>query len=212
MYSQVLIIVGAGGFGREVYQWALDQIEVGKARFSKIQFIDDSLDELSFPEVSDNFRGTVSDYIPGLNELAVVAIGNSEIRRTVTENLRRKGAQFGSVIHPSSNIARNAVHNEGLILCPNSCLSANTKIGAHVHINFGSSVGHDSILGDFVTVSSHADIMGNCVLGDDVFLGSGARVLPKCKVASGTRVGAGATVQRSIRQKSVLYHVATKRM
>jgi len=212
MYSQVLIIVGAGGFGREVYQWALDQIEAGKASFSKIQFVEDAPGKLTFPEVSDNFRGSVSDYVPRSSELAVVAIGNSQTRRNVTENLRRNGARFGSVVHPSSTIARNAVQNEGLILCPNSCLSANTKIGAHVHINFGSGVGHDSILGDFVTVSSHADIMGNCILGDDVFLGSGARVLPKCKVASGTRVGAGATVQRSIKKKSTLYHVATKKM
>ena len=212
MEARTLIIVGAGGFGREVFQWALDQIESGNASYSKIQFVDDMPANPSFSEVYQNFREPLASFSPGHSELVVIAIADCTTRRAVAERLKESGAQFGSVIHPSAIIARNAVHNEGLILCPYSCLSANSVIGSHVHINCGSTIGHDSVLGGFVTVSSHVDIMGNCAIEDDVFFGSGARVLPKCKVANGSSVGAGVTIQRSVKVKSVLYQLTTKKM
>lgn len=212
MTQKTLVIAGAGGLGREVFHWAQDQITANRADFSIIKFIDDSPDLSKYPEVSSGLLSTIESYSPQPDHLIVIAVGNSAARRLLANDLKFKGAQFGSVIHPSAIMARNSNVQHGLIMSPNSIISTNTNIGEHTHINFGASVGHDCLIGDFVTISSHVDIMGFCVVKDDVFFGSGARVLPKCSVAEGSKIGAGAQVQRSVKTKSTLYQSSTKKL
>ncbi|WP_334067770.1 NeuD/PglB/VioB family sugar acetyltransferase [Nereida ignava] len=212
MTQKTLVIAGAGGLGREVFQWAQDQIAANQADFSVVKFIEDSDGLSRYPEVSSGLLSTIKSYSPDPDHLIVIAVGNTVKRRLISNDLESKGAQFGSVIHPSAIIARNSKVQRGLIMCPNSIISTHTKIGEHTHINFGASVGHDCLIGDFVTISSHVDIMGFCVVKDDVFLGSGSRILPKCSVAKGSKIGAGAQVQRSLKTKSTLYQSSTKKL
>jgi len=211
MTNEVLIIVGAGGFGREVCEWATDQMLSERATFSDIKFIDDKPNR-KFSAVAKNYMGRINEYNPCTNHRIVLAIGNSVTRRLLAKRLTEKGAVFGSVIHPTAIVARSSQQGSGLIMCPYSLVSSDVVIGSHVHMNVSSTIGHDTKVGDFVTLSGHVDITGSCNVEDDVFLGSGSRVLPKCFIAAGTSVGAGATVQRSVRQKSVLYQAATKKM
>ncbi|GLQ35974.1 acetyltransferase [Amylibacter marinus] len=211
MHEKTLVIVGAGGFGREVFHWAEDQIIAGQADYTKLAFVDDNATELK-PLVADHFRGTIQDFSPRAEDRVVIAIGKPTTRRKIANLLGDRGAQFGAVIHPSAIVARSSTHGEGLIICPNSTISVDCTVGRHLHINHCSTIGHDTVIGDFVTLSSHVDVMGNCRLEDEIFLGSGARVLPGCSIAVASSIGAGATVQRSIKKTSVLYQVATKRM
>lgn len=211
MTSKTLIIVGAGGFGREVLHWAEDQMFAGKAEFTKLAFIDDNIEGVP-PSVAKYMRSSIQNYVPQEGDLAVIAVGKPKARRALAETLTKRGTTFGSVIHPSAMITRSAHHETGLVLCPYSTLSVGAVAGKHLHINFNSTIGHDCTLGDFITVSSHVDVMGNCEIEDGVFFGSGARVLPGCKVAQESSIGAGTTVQRSIKKTSVLYQTSTKRM
>lgn len=212
MIDKTLIIVGAGGFGREVFHWAQDQMKAGQAAFSSLKFVDDGNDLDTYPEVASCLLSSLDAYTVHPDHLIVIAIGSNKTRHDVAHRLKLQGVQFGSVIHPTAIITHNSTAEPGLIMCPNSVISTHTQIGAHTHINFGASVGHDCHIGNFVTISSHADIMGNCTLEDDVFLGSGARILPNCSVATGSTIGAGAQVQRSVKKRSTLYQAATKRM
>ena len=209
--NDVLIIVGAGGFGREVFQWAGDQMRSRQASFSDIKFIDDQPDQ-SYTDVSQNYLGRISDYCPAPNHRVVLAIGKNTTRRLLADSLADKGAVFGSVIHPTAIVARNSQQGPGLIMCPYTLISVDVVVGSHVHLNVSSSIGHDTRIGDFVTLSAHVDITGHCLVQNDVFFGSGSRTLPKCFIAAGTSVGAGATVQRSVRKKAVLYQIATKKL
>ncbi len=73
-------------------------------------------------------------------------------------------------------------------------ITTNVRIGRHTHLNVGCAVQHDSIVGDFVQFSPGVYVNGDCVIGDDVFLGTGAIVTRGCTVGAGARVGAGAVV------------------
>lgn len=212
MTKNILVIAGAGGFGRETFHWAQDQINLGQAGFSIIKFIDDRNDFAAYPEVAAGLISSIEAYSPHPDHQVVIALSGNTARRDLAHRLTSQGAQFGSVIHPSAVIARNSVALPGLIMCPNSLISTHTYIGEHAHINVGASIGHDCQIGNFVTISSHADIMGSCTIEDEVFLGSGGRILPKCRVAAGSRIGASAQVQRSVRKKSTFYQINTKRM
>ena len=212
MNTKSLIIVGAGGFGREVLHWAQDQVIGGNCEYSKICFLDDDSAQAKNPTVSNCYIGTLSEYSPKQTDLFVIAVGNPRSRKAIADILKARGALFGKVIHPTAIISRSCSLASGLIICPNSLVSVDVQTGEHVHINANSTIGHDTKLGSFTTLSSHVDVMGSCVIQDEVFFGSGARVLPKCTVAAGSNIGAGTTVQRSIKKKSTLYQVATRRL
>ena len=60
---KTLLIVGAGGLGRETYQWAVDQ-EKAEKRWDDISFLDDDLHALDNYKLSAKIVGTVKDYEP----------------------------------------------------------------------------------------------------------------------------------------------------
>ncbi len=56
-------------------------------------------------------------------------------------------------------------------------ISIDTVIGNHVHINFGCTVSHDVVLGDYVTLSPGVHLAGHVTVEPGVFLGIGASVV-----------------------------------
>lgn len=206
MSKKCLIIVGAGGFGREVFEWALDDISTGNSQFEKIEFVDDYNKDIK------NFRCTVSEFYPTQHDVVVIAIGKPSVRQKVANGLKSKNVIFGNLIHPSAIIASSSQVGDGFIACPFSLVSVDTKIGDHVHMNCMSSVGHDTVIGDYCTLSGHVDITGNCTIGESVFIGSGARLVPEKTICSGALIGAGTTIQKSIRKPYTYYHSGTRKL
>lgn len=194
-----LVIVGAGGFGRETLEWAQHHIQTGAASYDRIAFLDDAPAFDRFPRLKSLFAGTLAQYQPDPQDQVVIAVGDPKTRCDIDTLLRKREAQMGSVIHPTAIIGASSALSPGAILAPNVVVTTDVKIGLHAHFNIGATIGHDATLGDYVTLSSHTDITGGCQVEDFVFLGSGARILPGCHIAEHTRIGAGAVVMRSIR-------------
>ncbi|MGJ8641370.1 MAG: acetyltransferase [Opitutaceae bacterium] len=192
-----LIIVGAGGFGREVFAWAMDHPDCGEL-WEMHGFLDDNLSVLDDFEYPVGVIDTVEGYTPGDDDLFLCAIGSPEIRFDVCERLIEKGAKFYTLVHPSVCVGGNVTLGEGSIVCPHAVLTVDISVGEFVIINCMSTVGHDVEIGDYVTLSGHCDVTGNVEIGEGTLLGSGARILPGKKVGSDCLVGAGAVVIRSV--------------
>ncbi len=193
-----LIIVGAGGCGREVLQWAMDVNKVSEAWRIK-GFLDDSPEALDGKNCKCGILGSAKDYQIQEDDVFVCAIGSSEKRRKTEDELRRRGARFITLIHPTAIVADNAEIGEGSILYPYSVISANAKIGISNIINMHSVIGHDSVLGDYCTISPHCDVTGRCTIGDNVFMGVGAKIIPSTKVGNDAFICAGSVVMTKIR-------------
>lgn len=206
-----LILVGGGGFGRELINWSLDIAKAGLGP-AITAFIDDN------PSVLDGFNydlkylGLIDQYLPQPGDLFVISIGDPAIKQKIYQKLADKGAVFAQLVHPSAVIARSAKLGEGVVVCPLALVSADTVIGKMVAINGSSSVGHDVVLGDFCTLSAHVDLMGSVQVGESVFFGSGARVLPKVTVKARARIGAGAVIMRTVGEDSVMYAQPAKKL
>lgn len=207
-----LVIIGAGGFGRETLEWAQHHIQTGAASYDRVALLDDAPAFDRFPSLKSLYAGTLTKYQPDPQDQVVIAVGDPKERCHIDMILAQKEAQMGSVIHPTAIIGANSALSPGAILAPNVVVTTNVKIGRHAHFNIGATIGHDATLGDYVTLSSHTDITGGCQVGDCVFLGSGARILPGCYVAKHTRIGAGSVVMRSIRKTSVIIAPAPKKV
>lgn len=209
MNIKKLIIVGAGGLGREVHSWLKDWVEHNPG-YVIGGFIDDgSLSLNRFNHYAD-ILSTIDAYEPADDELLLCAIGKPADKKYVVEKLLAKGASFFTLIHPTAIVGENVTIGRGVLVCPFSVLSVDLLVGDFVTINSLCTVGHDTVIGQFSTLSGHCDLTGGAVLEDEVFLGSRASVLPKVRVGKGAVVGAGSVVLRAVKPGSVVFGVPAK--
>jgi sugar O-acyltransferase (sialic acid O-acetyltransferase NeuD family) len=197
-----LVIIGAGGFGREILCWAHDYVMNGGA-FSEVAFVDDAVEQL---QQYGLWRiASLQDYSPETGDRIVIGVGMPATKRKMVELIQSRGGQFGDLIHPTSVLGKTSKRGIGILMCPFSMNTADTVAGDFVTILSFSGIGHDSRVGHFTTIASHVDVMGNVEIGNEVFVGSGARILPGLRVRDQATIGAGATVMRNVKAGQTVY-------
>lgn len=194
-----LFIIGAGGFGREVLEYALDIKEASSRVDWQIEgFLDDNLTSLHQYSLAFNIVGQIKDHVVSNENVYICAIGDVNIRYKICEDFKARGAVFINIIHPSARIGRSCKIGVGNVICPNACLTADVNLGDFVFINCHANCGHDSQISDYCTVSPFCDITGFAQLGKGVFLGSHSSICPSVKIGDFAKVGAGACVIHDI--------------
>ena len=188
-----LVIVGAGGFGREMYGAALEAVGFG-TEFDIKGFLDEKADALKgftgYPPVI----GAPSSYAVQSDDVFVTALGNIASRRRCVELLESRGAKFIAIVHRTATIGPNVTIGEGSFIAPHVSLTADISIGRHVSVFHSSSVGHDSLLRDFSHVYAQCSVGGSVVVGEGVSIYPGSVVAPRRKIGANAVVGAGSAV------------------
>jgi len=192
-----LIIVGAGGFGRELLQW-VNSINMIQTKWVIKGFIDDNLNALEGIKCDYTVIGRIQDWEPKETEIFACAIANPRIKENIVTLLKSRRASFEKIIHPTAVIGEFNKIGEGLIAYPNSVITTNAEIGDYVTL-LSSGIGHDAVVGDFSTISSYCDITGGVKLGKRVFLGSHVTIVPGRKVGDDAYVGAGSVVINNVK-------------
>lgn len=193
---QKLVIIGAGGFGREV-AWLVERINRVKPTWELVGFVDDN-DSLAgqtiggYPVVGNNSWLTAN----GTDVFAVCAIGSSKIRKKVIEKL--PDLRYATLIDPSVDLTGRIVIGEGSIICAGSILTVDITLGSHVIVNLDCTIGHDAILQSFVTLYPSVNISGYTILSEGVEMGTGSQIIQNINIGKGTIVGAGAVVIREL--------------
>lgn len=188
-----LLIVGAGGFGREVLSWVQD-IPNQNREWEIGGFLNSIPTALDAYHCGYKIIGDPSTYNPLENDLFVCAIGSPHDRLRVVRNLKERGACFITLIHPTAVVGSRCTIGEGCIFCPGTIITVDVTIGNFVILNAHASVGHDAFIGDGCTISGHCDITGFARLGEGVFLGTHAAILPGAKIGDYAIIGAGSVV------------------
>lgn len=182
-----LVIVGAGGFGRELAGIAREAVGFGTA-FDLKGFLDARADALAgfagYPPVV----GAPASYVPAPDDVFVTALGDVAARRRCVAALAARGAVFVPVVHRTASLGPNVVVGEGAVVAQHAVVSADAAVGRHACVFQHAVVGHDARLGDF----SH--VYALCALGGGVTVGEGAVVYPGATVAPRRRIGARAVV------------------
>jgi sugar O-acyltransferase (sialic acid O-acetyltransferase NeuD family) len=188
-----LVIVGAGGFAREVLSYALAHPACG-TEWQPAGFLDDNPGALTGFDTPVGLLGSIRDHRPAPDELFVNGLGLPEAKRRCVEALKARGATFISLVHPSALIGASTEVGEGTVICPGVVLTCDIRLGVFNVLNCLSTVGHDAVIGDWTTLSGHCDITGHVTVGSGVFFGSRASVIPGRRVGDNAVVGAGAVV------------------
>jgi sugar O-acyltransferase (sialic acid O-acetyltransferase NeuD family) len=153
----------------------------------------------------------IADYAPRPDDLVICAIGDPGGRREVVERLERNGVGFTTFVHDAAIIGPNVQIGAGGVICPHVVLTCDISLDAHVHINVGSTVGHDGSIGAFTTLSVSCNLAGGVSVESDAFLATGVTVIPGRHIGQGSYVGAGSVVVRNVRPHVTVFgNPATK--
>jgi sugar O-acyltransferase (sialic acid O-acetyltransferase NeuD family) len=200
-----IIIVGAGGFGREVLQWAR---HAWPQHASKIAgFLSSDPSKLSSHAPTLPILGSPDDFEPQPNDGLLLAIGIPGARRIVAEQLEAHGARFLSLIHPTAIIADSALIGTGTVICPYAIVSDAVLLGRFVLVNYHASLGHDARADDFSVLSPYAALGGAASLGSEAFLGLHSSVGPGRVVGAKSKVSANSCALVSAPDLSLVYGV-----
>ena len=190
-----LVIIGAGGFGREV----LDIIEsLGGGAYEFLGFLDDGTpDEPLMAARSARHLGPLSSLVD-IDADYVVAVADPNARRRIDAFADGLGRRAPVLVHPSAYVGSLVTLGPGTVICPHATMTTNITVGRHGQIHVNTAIGHDTVLEDYVTVLPGSNVSGNVHLEAGVTLGTNSSVIQGCRVGAGTTVGAGAAVVRDI--------------
>lgn len=191
-----LIIVGAGGFGREALYIALD-INEKSPTWNIKGFIDDNLKALDGIKCNFPILGKIVDWTPSENDVYAMGIASPKLKEKLSEILIQRGAEFVTLIHPKADIQPFTTIGTGSVIAGASNIGDNVSIGKFVHVA-GSMIGQDSVIGDYSTTTGFTNI-ASATLGKRVFVGSHAVVLNHLKVGDDAFICAGSIVLRKIK-------------
>ena len=198
-----LVIVGAGGFGREVHA-VVEAINAAGDALDLVGYVDDlgTSDELLARLGTLRLGGIdllCTDAGPIDGDVGyVVAIGAGEVRRRIDTRLTAAGRRPLTLVHPMATVGGDNRIAEGCILTAGARVTTNITLGRHTQLHVNCTIGHDSVLDDFVSVYPGATVSGNVHLAEGVTIGTGANVLPGVTVGAGAFVGAGAVVTADV--------------
>ncbi|WP_421722098.1 acetyltransferase [Alloalcanivorax xenomutans] len=192
-----VVIVGYGGFGREVFWLAKD---CGR---EVLGFLDDGTEPGTYGRYQ--VLGPVKDWPTYFEAEFVVAIGNPRTRKKVVMAMQSSGVpQFATLIHPSVVMDSESVEiGEGTLICAGCVGTVDFKLGKHVIVNIKCTVAHDDLIGDFVTVAPLTAISGNVTLQDGVEVGTGAALRQGVTMATGSMLGMGGTLTKDAEANTI---------
>ena len=191
-----IMVVGAGGFGREAV-WTLERINAVAPAWRVIGFADDDPAKACGTLEGYPLLGPVakaSRDFPGAAVL--IAIGDNTTREKVYRSLR--GHDFPVIIDPSADVAPTAEIRHGSFIGPKAVVSVGAELGKFVIVNARAGVGHDSRLGDFSQVCPGATLSGHTRLGEHAFVATNACTVPGGEIGAHARVAAGTPAYRDV--------------
>lgn len=200
-----LVIIGAGGHGKVVADAAL------KTRnYTDIIFLDDNNEMVEcngFP-----IMGKCSEVDKYMKDSTIfVAVGGTEIRQKIQEQLQMMRASIATVVHPEAVIGRNVTIGDGTAVMAGVVINSGSIIGKGCIINTCSSVDHDCQIAEYVHVAVGAHLAGNVEIGARTWIGAGVTVSNHIHICHDCMVGAGAVVIRDIKESGTYVGVPAGR-
>lgn len=196
-----IVIIGSGGFGREV-AWLIDDINDSKEEWNLLGFIDDNVDNHGMNLNGYTVLGGFDYFKEHKNLYYVIAIGNSQTRKRIAHRCEELHCEPATLIHPSVRISKSSKVGNGAIICADNIVTVNADIGNYVIINLQCTVGHDTIINDFATVYPGVNISGCCNIDKCVELGTGCMIIQGKSIGENTIIGAGSVVVKNIEDNS----------
>lgn len=202
-YMTDIIIVGAGGCGREVANWIEDINKIEPA-WNILGFLDDNPDAFKGCPCKYQIIGTIKAHVPRKNVKYAMGIASPAVKKLLGSAMMDKGAEFTSIIHPSVHVYSEFDLGVGLVAYPNAKIATGCRIGDFVTLQ-STILGHDAVLEDYVTVSSSCGITGGAILHEGCFIGDHACTAVGIEIGAWSYVGIGSVVIREVPENTRVF-------
>jgi len=193
-----IVIVGAGGFGREV-KTLIDDINKVNPTYEFKGYYDDGIKKGT---LINGFEvlGEVSELNNVSSTLSVViALGTPNIKRKVINQLSNPHLNYPTLIHPSVICSDDFVLiGKGCIICAGNILTCNIEVQDFVILNLMCTVGHDTFIKNYASIMPSVNISGEVTIQESVYIGTGAKIVNQVEIGENSVVGAGAVVSKSL--------------
>lgn len=199
MSRKPLVVVGAGGHGRET---SLAFLETHPAR----EFLG-FLDDYATGPTPEGWRviGRVEAWPRHRDARFIVAVNGSRARRSLVESMRRYGEpSWATLVHPDVSIHDSCRIGVGSMILGGSRLTVSVTLGEQVIVNRGVQVGHDTTIGSYCSLNPGAIVAGRVTIGDGVEVGSSASIRQGVTVGDGATIGMGSVVVRDVAANAIV--------
>lgn len=203
MTGRPIVIIGAGGFGRETADviYAINATVQPEAKWELLGIYDDEPSEANLTRLQDRgvpYLGPLPKSSSGRGINFIVGIGRPRVRKQVADRIEKLGWSPATLVHPAAVIGTKVDIGPGTVICSGVQVSTNVQVGRHVHVNPNATIGHDAFLSDFVSVNPAATVSGEVRVGPRTLLGANSIVLQGLIVGQDALVGAAACAVRDV--------------
>ncbi len=170
-----LLILGAGGFGRMVYETAQ-----ATRQFDKVAMLDDASKD-------SRVIGKLIDYKYLRKEYpcAVAAFGDNKMRLYWTNQLLDADFVVPTIIHPSAVVSPSAMIGAGSFVMQRAVVSTNTGLGKACLVNSGAIIDHDTVLEEGTRIDLGSVVKAHCKIEACRMVEAGEVIFPKRRKIEG---------------------------
>lgn len=202
MNKMNIIIVGAGGFGKEVAH-CLQSLE----DFNLIGFADDTI-EKGVPVIYDYCSKYKIDELLNIsNKVGIVlAISDPNSRKEIHAKIASNVfLSFPNIISKGINIDQTVTLGLGNVFMHGHLQTCDINIGNFNFFNGGSGLGHDVTIGDFNTFGPRSFVAGNVSIGNGNFFALNSSVLAGVTIGNNIRLLVNSTLFKNSKDNQSYY-------
>lgn len=137
-------------------------------------------------------------------ECVLIAIGYKHLpfKYKLINQLKGK-VLFYTFIHPTANIDKTAIIEEGCFIYPNVTVDKGCHIKSGVLLNNSVTISHNSVIEECVFIAPGCTLSGFVHVKSKTFLGTGTIVVDDVVIYSSVKTGAGTVVIQNIDQQGL---------
>lgn len=192
-----LLILGAGGMGKEIYYTARHSIGYGTEFEVKgfLDFPNSEWDTSIYPPI----LGIEDVYEIQPDDVFTCSIGDVHLKRKICEKMKARGAKFQTLIFHNAQIGDNVTIGEGCIIDPYARIGADVVLGENCLVQTFAIVGHDAVVGSYCRLDCRSLLVGGVIVEDNVTVHTNAVVNHKVRLEHDSIVAAMSFVIRKVK-------------
>lgn len=160
--------------------------------------------------------GSTEDIITKKDKFDSIIIGigykHFNVRKQLYEWLVAENIHRQNIIDKRAIVDETAEVGDGSIVMSNVILDKGVQIGANVFVNIGSTIAHDSFIGNHSFVAPRVAIAGFTRIGECNFLGINSTVIDNITTVDNVFIGGGGVVTKSIVEEGLYVGVPVRRI